>query len=902
MGGTAEAPYFVEGYDSESDRLLIVPNDALEEPKTDIQVNGVFTSQATKDASGLTNLLTNGEFTNWDYQADSWQFGSFDGTHTPTRSTDSHGGSYSVQFNGVTDGGSYIVQFFSVTLDSGDVYTHFWAKNPSGVGTIGLVYLADSGNKVWDFNTNMWVSDEDPRPYAWTVTPTTSWTQFDAPPVPTTEYGDLQVAFISEYTGILVDDCDVLLNDTGPNLLTNGDFEVWTAFQPTGWNVYQSGPGNSAAIVTANSDEYVSAPYSAALTNGPDSGGGNYGQRSIWFTVSGLDLSTQYRLAAYARSLESSGTAGMMAFNGNPDNGGVQVYNWNTQAWVSWDNNFSNTDYNNNFAVNDGDWTLGISPAFYPDSSGTVVVLLKNNSGFPDYTVLFDNARYGVPQTLTVFEVTNPSDSSQLGANDVMFNFKTTGGTPKNFLTQTGDGVLHTDFDAFMFGGNVRFQDGVASEGAVAEISLNETNGWEFHSNEKAVMETHAYYDSDNDDERAAYLLSAGFFETGRDMVYFGSSFAESNAGFTWNINLPNSTVHDKEFDISFTSGPNTPVPFFQARVSGASSGVLGDPMVSINPTGLPLNFVAWGSSVVSLLFVDGNDNRVGFGAAPNYPFDVEPIASTNKALGTFHYLTPATDSRTSNTEVIGTYFQQGGIQSWEDGVVTLQREYVFEAPTYDMASSGNINVAVTMYVGGNPMGGSNVAIGETAALVAGDVFGDAYYEDKVESFIAVMPGIHAGAGNVTRRAAMAFFSKTDGSVPMGDQTAELDTFAAAIFGQATLVGTDGLRTVFNPHTVIIEGSPVNGPNVAFAKEAHSLHINQGNSYFGGSVQLYSGAVPHGVTTDVAELFGVDNSAGHTTLGVYTEETVQTDIGIVSTDSIIIQWNGAKYKIPLVAV
>ncbi len=55
-------------------------------------------------------------------------------------------------------------------------------------------------------------------------------------------------------------------------------------------------------------------------------------------------------------------------------------------------------------------------------------------------------------------------------------------------------------------------------------------------------------------------------------------------------------------------------------------------------------------------------------------------------------------------------------------------------------------------------------------------------------------------------------------------------------------------------------------------------------------------------STDVAQLFAKDISAGNATLALVTETAVAADVAIASTNSLTIYINGAKYKIPLVFV
>lgn len=69
-----------------------------------------------------------------------------------------------------------------------------------------------------------------------------------------------------------------------------------------------------------------------------------------------------------------------------------------------------------------------------------------------------------------------------------------------------------------------------------------------------------------------------------------------------------------------------------------------------------------------------------------------------------------------------------------------------------------------------------------------------------------------------------------------------------------------------------------------------------------GLVVLGNAAVQPSTSVDAAQLYAKDISAGHATLGIYTEQAIAADVSLVSTSSLTIFINGAKYKIPLVFV
>jgi|SRR5215204_196163 len=68
------------------------------------------------------------------------------------------------------------------------------------------------------------------------------------------------------------------------------------------------------------------------------------------------------------------------------------------------------------------------------------------------------------------------------------------------------------------------------------------------------------------------------------------------------------------------------------------------------------------------------------------------------------------------------------------------------------------------------------------------------------------------------------------------------------------------------------------------------------------TLALHNSATAPTNSVNLAHLFAKDIAAGRATLAMVTEEPVNADIGLASTHSGIIFWNGAKYKIPLTLV
>lgn len=115
-----------------------------------------------------------------------------------------------------------------------------------------------------------------------------------------------------------------------------------------------------------------------------------------------------------------------------------------------------------------------------------------------------------------------------------------------------------------------------------------------------------------------------------------------------------------------------------------------------------------------------------------------------------------------------------------------------------------------------------------------------------------------------------------------------------------------------------IAGAPVTGGNVTVTN-GYAMYSASGANFFGGNVGLNvvatgfgtnaagvlgiaNGTAPTTSPIDMIQLYSVDISAGNATLGLRTETAVAGDAALVSTDSLTIFINGAKYKIPLVFV
>lgn len=99
------------------------------------------------------------------------------------------------------------------------------------------------------------------------------------------------------------------------------------------------------------------------------------------------------------------------------------------------------------------------------------------------------------------------------------------------------------------------------------------------------------------------------------------------------------------------------------------------------------------------------------------------PTAVTSGVAPYLRIITPADTDLTASTEAPGIVFGGDGSGSTVTrtraaGATTLQREYIFTAPTYAAASATTITTAATLAVTGAPIAGSNVTLTESFAAI----------------------------------------------------------------------------------------------------------------------------------------------------------------------------------------
>lgn len=242
------------------------------------------------------------------------------------------------------------------------------------------------------------------------------------------------------------------------------------------------------------------------------------------------------------------------------------------------------------------------------------------------------------------------------------------------------------------------------------------------------------------------------------------------------------------------------------------------------------------------------------------------------------------------------------------------QRAVRFQAPTYGFVGSSTIMNAINVAIGGGPVAGTNAIFTNAYGL-----FVEGWSANGASSAsVGIEPsGIATGFGAMTTLSGL-FYGKGI-PVGLGDQTANLTNLYGINLGIVTYTSTTNTRTVTgNVATLYVAGAPVASTNVSFSNATYSLLIDDGLSRFDGNVilgaanvgataangvlGLSNGATAPSTSVDLVQLYGVDNSAGHATLGLFTEEVAAVDASLISSHSLTIQINGSKYKLMLVVV
>ena len=251
----------------------------------------------------------------------------------------------------------------------------------------------------------------------------------------------------------------------GSNLLTDGGFESWTN---------PSTPTNGATgqvIGTGTVSEENSIVYAGSHSiHFQGDGGLGMGPPNVAFyqfeSHSGLTPADTSVFKVYQRNDSGTGNGllSIMRFNGNPDSGATQVYNYNTPAWESYTNwatlvgGGSIQHYFGGSATETTTFTQ-ISDSVPVPANGTIVAVLAGvPQGSGAFSVYGDAATLQIQTTAALINALiflNPSDPANIVAGDTLIEFALTGGSGAQLLKLTGDGKWSTDLGSFDFSSKV---------------------------------------------------------------------------------------------------------------------------------------------------------------------------------------------------------------------------------------------------------------------------------------------------------------------------------------------------------------------------------------------------------------------------------------------------------------
>jgi len=249
-------------------------------------------------------------------------------------------------------------------------------------------------------------------------------------------------------------------------------------------------------------------------------------------------------------------------------------------------------------------------------------------------------------------------------------------------------------------------------------------------------------------------------------------------------------------------------------------------------------------------------------------PWTFSETARTSGASTTLSVSPGNSTGQTASTEV-SSFVWDAFTRTWAAGALTLERELLINAPTYAFASASTVADAATVAITSGPIAGTNATITKTWALVIGTP------EATTTVQGTNMFGMF-GAGSAT----MVLRNTTD------DVETVLRSSTAGIFGTASnhdlLIRTNNTTKV----TLTTGGNLCIGATAAGTTAA-------------GVLALSNSATAPTASTDLAQLYSVDLSAGNATLGIYTERAVAADAAVVSTHSLTVKINGTNYRILL---
>lgn len=247
-----------------------------------------------------------------------------------------------------------------------------------------------------------------------------------------------------------------------------------------------------------------------------------------------------------------------------------------------------------------------------------------------------------------------------------------------------------------------------------------------------------------------------------------------------------------------------------------SNSAATSSDMLTLQNTGSPRFQVAWhgGTTVTQGVVTAGSPNA---------------LAVTGGAHTTL----------TASVEAIDARFNFARTVQFATGALALQRVFSIEAPTYGFVAASTLTNAITTYITGGPIAGTNATIDVTMGLMVDNV-NTTFATDMASAFFTI-PNIQDGKGANSHVIGL-LIGDNGADVSLGNQTATTTNVFSLYLDQQTYTSTTLTRTVTNPVTLYIQGAPVAGANVVFSNGPYALHVDDGMSRFDGRIIGAQGA------------------------------------------------------------
>ena len=328
-------------------------------------------------------------------------------------------------------------------LNPGDLYVVTAQVNDVSVGIHGFFAFTShvgSDDVIYNFSTLAWDvfvgSPSSDQQSAWSLTPSTFTLQTSAE-VSTPSSGYFSVVLATGEAGELAfDDVTLEIASRGSNILTNGDFELWTNALDTPnalthWTTIVAGGPSGSETLTAETSLVNEGTYAAKISNDFMTGVTKMLEQTT--PVTGLTPGDSYPLSFYARcGVGDESTHVTVLVLNAPSGSATKVFNWDTAAWDA----FTGFEGLGSGQV----WTDLPGESYVQYTPGSVIVPASGSiniivgGGIADsgtHATYIDSVDLSIPTPSPIVachDLVNNSDISYLTAADSMYKIHTTGG------------------------------------------------------------------------------------------------------------------------------------------------------------------------------------------------------------------------------------------------------------------------------------------------------------------------------------------------------------------------------------------------------------------------------------------------------------------------------------------